>query len=420
MKDRAIRVHRLDPLPNAAPFAAPPDCEELAPLPNALPLEPSAEWIEVPYAEVPNICQGQPTLQRLDQQAADALVARFNSWRGRLARLFGGLPFYVGHPDAKAFANAHTDKKAYGWIKDLEAGALALRLRVDWSAPGAELVNNAHYKYWSPFFLGRPTGARADDGTPIYIPVWLKSAGLTNNPNWPVAPLANEDPLAGAMETDMNLLQRLLAVIGLDTVKTEDDVVGHITKLTAAVAAMRGHIRGRWEAERAIEQALPMPNEGEELESLPALIERLDGRLAASAELPNEVAAIAAERDAALAGRDAWRAAAAGALVDAAVRDGRVLPAERDGALVPMANAATPDDFAAAALQLSQLPRKLKTRASVEAEPTRDSALRQRHDQVIAMVNERMEQRSEEYDAAFAWVRKAHPELFSGGAAETE
>jgi hypothetical protein len=166
----------------------------LLPLANAEPLDASAEWIEIPFGDVPNVYESREVVQRLDRPAAEALVQRFGSWRGKLARLFGGVPFYVGHPDHPSFANVDQDRRAYGWIKDLALGESGLRCRVDWSAAGQTLLANAHYKWWSPLFLGMPTGQQVD-GKPLYTVAWLKSAGLTNNPRWPVAPLANEfDP----------------------------------------------------------------------------------------------------------------------------------------------------------------------------------------------------------------------------------
>jgi len=53
--------------------------------------------------------------QQFTRQAAQEMVRYFNSLRGRLARRFGGIPIYIGHPDDPAFAHqpGHQDTRAY-------------------------------------------------------------------------------------------------------------------------------------------------------------------------------------------------------------------------------------------------------------------------------------------------------------------
>src|SRR5580765_1064965 len=59
-------------------------------------------------------------LQNVDRTALENLVKNFKSFFSRLGRRFAGLPFYVGHPDIHDFQNTYTDRKAYGWIMDLQ------------------------------------------------------------------------------------------------------------------------------------------------------------------------------------------------------------------------------------------------------------------------------------------------------------
>jgi hypothetical protein len=58
-----------------------------------------------------------------------------------------------------------------------------------WSAAGLELLQNGHYKFLSPYWEARQIAEQ--DGRPVFEPVALISAGLTNEPNLPVQPLAN-------------------------------------------------------------------------------------------------------------------------------------------------------------------------------------------------------------------------------------
>jgi hypothetical protein len=144
------------------------------------------EWLQLsPYGDFPH-ARG---VQRVDRAAAEAMVAQFNSFSGRAGRLFGGVPFYAGHPDLPG-ANELADRKAYGWIVELAAREDGLHGRVKWSDAGLELLRNAHYKFLSPFWEAKEIAA--ENGRKIYRPTALISAGLTNQPNIPVKPLANE------------------------------------------------------------------------------------------------------------------------------------------------------------------------------------------------------------------------------------
>lgn len=144
------------------------------------------DWVQLsPFGDFPH-ARG---LQRVDRAAAESMVAQFNSFRGRLGRLFGGVPFYVGHPDLPG-ANDLVDRKAYGWINELAAREDGLYGFVKWSDAGLEILRNAHFKYLSPYWEAREIGT--ENGRRIYRPTALLSAGLTNQPNIPVKPLANE------------------------------------------------------------------------------------------------------------------------------------------------------------------------------------------------------------------------------------
>ncbi len=144
------------------------------------------DWLQLsPYGEFPH----SRGLQRVDRAAVDVLVAQFNSFRGRLGRLFGGVPFYIGHPDVPN-ASDLADRKAYGWVNQLEAREDGLYGLVKWSDAGLDLLKNAYFKYLSPYWEAREIGNQ--NGRRVYQPVALVSVGLTNQPNIPVRPLANE------------------------------------------------------------------------------------------------------------------------------------------------------------------------------------------------------------------------------------
>lgn len=145
------------------------------------------DWVQIsPYGDFPH----QRGLQRVDRAAAETMARNFHSLLGRAGRLFGGAPFYIGHPDMPG-SNEHADKKAYGWITRLEARENGLYGFVKWSEPGEQLLRNGHFKFFSPYWEADEIGI--ENGQRVYRPVLLISVGLTNQPNLPVNPLANEE-----------------------------------------------------------------------------------------------------------------------------------------------------------------------------------------------------------------------------------
>ena len=149
-----------------------------------------AEQIQIPYGFFPHD-QG---LQKFDLAAARDLVANFISGRSRDGDRFSGAPIYVGHPDVPSWAKAQpagvVDKKAYGWIMNMEAREDGLYLLPTWNEPGKQLVEQKQYKFYSPVWNAQDGGKR--NGQNILIPTRFVSLGLTNEPNIPVLPLANE------------------------------------------------------------------------------------------------------------------------------------------------------------------------------------------------------------------------------------
>ncbi|HNX04516.1 MAG TPA: phage protease [Opitutales bacterium] len=127
-------------------------------------------------------------LQRVNAAVARALVEHFHSLRGLLARRFGGIPVYTGHPDDPEFSGqpGHTDTRAQGWITELFALPDGLYGEIRWSKSGRELVENASYKFLSPRWAMR------DAGNGVFEPVRLISVGLTNTPNIPGDVIAND------------------------------------------------------------------------------------------------------------------------------------------------------------------------------------------------------------------------------------
>ena len=427
-----IRRIILADLPNETNPALPADAE-LLPLVNASTEADAEGWLWVPYADVPITAGEVRGIQRLNAAGAAELVNNFNSWRGRLQRLFRGLPFYVGHPDSKVFGAKHTDGRAYGWIKDLKAGAAALGVQVDWTAAGAELVNDRAYHWWSPFFKGRIAGK--ENGVTVYEPVLLQSAGFTNEPNWPGAALPNEQSDAGgevppAIEANQNeevitvtLLERIKALLGMDGINNDDDALGAIGVMMTAIRRIKESVDARWSAEDAARAALP--NTAGDMDVIEGYIALADARLA---EMANALSAhhgetaqlatattelaTARERITALeADVAAERGARAAELVNQAVAAGRLLPADAETRKAALLAA---PDFAAAAAELVNARPALKIAPKTRDLGERSTDQRGRQEKILELVNTRMAEKRESYDAAFHAVRSSqeHAALF--------
>lgn len=85
------------------------------------PMEESSDgWFKVsPYGVFRGKTPGRP--QHFTEDAAQRMVAEFNSLRGKLGRMFRGIPIYAGHPDVDP--TIWTDDRRLGKATQLEARA---------------------------------------------------------------------------------------------------------------------------------------------------------------------------------------------------------------------------------------------------------------------------------------------------------
>ncbi|MGF1485418.1 MAG: phage protease [Opitutales bacterium] len=214
----------------------------------AAPLEPNeneassqpspSQWLRLAeYGEWPH----PGGLQRFTRNAARDMVDNFRSLRGRLARRFGGLPLYIGHPDDASFAGrpGHQDTRAYAWIRDLQARADGLYILPRWSEEGRHLLADAFYKFLSPRWALHPQ----PDGS--LVPVRLVSVGLTNHPNIPGEAIANQQSRQQQRgrafidtitpENEPTMLRKLIHALNLDPLPdSEEALLSAAKELTEA------------------------------------------------------------------------------------------------------------------------------------------------------------------------------------------
>ncbi len=288
----------------------------------------------VPFGKFPH----KQGLQLFDKDAAEAIVAAHNGITAKLTRWVtgGSYPIYVGHPDLPGSKDA--DKRAYGWIENMRVTDEGLHLSAKWSEAGRELVENAHFKFYSPLWWTRKVKGGIQ-------PIALKSMGLTNDPNIPVPALANEAEESGGGDQESgeeshtneeNMKPELLAALGLEEGATAEDALAKIVSLKEAseVAA---------NAEK--------PEDGENSETLKAETLKAEEEKVAA----EEKAKLAEEEKAAAEGKVATAAAN---VVDMAIAAGKITPAEKDAKVADLLAA---NDFAAALQDLGKLPAKVKT-----------------------------------------------------------
>lgn len=185
------------------------------------------EWVEIPFGHHDH----KNGMQLFDRESAEKIVANFNSLLGE--RTFGGLPWYIGHPDVAEFANTYKDKSARGWVKEMQVAESGLRLRVKWNAAGEQVIANEEFKYFSPTW-----GVVAVPGqSRTYRPVRMKSVGFTNEPNIGVLPLSNANETQ-TTNTNMEFLKKLAELLGLDPeTATEEQCANCISEMKGKMNA---------------------------------------------------------------------------------------------------------------------------------------------------------------------------------------
>ncbi|MBN1671202.1 MAG: hypothetical protein JXR37_09230 [Kiritimatiellae bacterium] len=374
-------------LANEATPSAPRYDFPLADLANAFSLTPG-EWIEIPYGDVPHEYRGQPIIQRLNIQAANRLVDVFHSLRGQLARRFGGLPVYKGHPDDPSFAERDQDQAAYGWIHDLDARPNSLALRIEWTPAGAELVSNKHFKYFSPRWGLKKVGT--ENGSILTEPVWLLSCGLTNRPRWPVLPLSNEEATTTNKE-DPAMIEWLRKLFSLANDASEEDI-----QKTVRQAHDLAEAKAQVDTELANEKTARRQSDGQ-VASLAGEKTALETTLANEQTAHNELkAAFAAERKARI-----------DLLVANAISEGRITLADKDAWLNDLAA-----DFPAKSIALANAKPIIKTGSKTDGLGGRQSQTFERRNQILTLVNEKQKAAGVDYDTAWRMVKKEKPALF--------
>lgn len=363
----------MKPLPNAS-------TSPLCLLPNAFTIL-QHDRLLVPYGRYPH---GR-FLQIFDRPAADEMVQNLANARAEMPDF--QIPIYIGHPDDPETGKDYPDKKAYGWITNLLPGTAALELHAKWSAPGDELLANAHYKWFSPFWGCRELpGLPKERGLQPVRPALLISLGLTNSPNIrAIGALVNQSDSSTTPTQKGPMNKKLLALLGLSADPADD----------AATEAA---------AQKALDHAERVAA---------ALANEKTARAAAETALANEKAAAATARttaDAALAAEKLAlaneRKARIALILDAAIAAGKISLAQK-----PQWAADFQSDLAAAETKLANTTPSLPTDPALKlgARQTGSNAATK----FLALVNERMQKTGDSYLDAWHACQTEHAALFA-------
>ena len=255
------------------------------------PMEENADgWFKVsPYGVFRGKTPGRP--QHFHEDAAKRMVSEFNSLRGKLGRMFRGVPIYIGHPDVDP--TIWTDDRRLGKATDLQARPDGLWAFGEWNSLGRENQTEAFWVYPSPRWDAPP-------GQPRFEPDRLISIGLTNTPRIETSePLANSQLDTNTDTTTLMDPKLIREKLGLAPETTDEEVFAKIDSLTQAAT---------------------------DAESLATEAENAKAATAAETKAKDEMAC---SLQAAESNVIAFREAADNALLDLAERDGKITKADR-------------------------------------------------------------------------------------------
>lgn len=343
------------------------------------------DWLAIPYGDFMH----SDGIQRFTRDAGRKIQSSFNSLRSRAARAFGGLPFYVGHPDHPAFADRHTDDTSYGWIMEIDSSGNEFRFRTKWSDAGRDIIGNARYKYFSPHWAATEIGN--ENGVPVWEPYELISVGFTNRPVIPVSPLANAQNTTQQEVAEMEWLKWLKETLGLSDESSDDQVKQAVANAKAAA-----------EAKTRTEQNLTTANA--EKTTLESKVQTLTGEKTA---LEQSLAGETTARQAAETNFANERKVRIETLVNAAVADGRITEADKEKWTADLGK-----DFDGKSQELANAEAKVKTKSSV-ANRKGDGPQDSKSETILTMVNEHMEKTGiKDFHTAYLAVKAKTPDLF--------
>ena len=271
-------------------------------------------------------------IQRFDEIAANEVVKSFNSRWNKIKRLVGcgtTIPLLRGHPDVgddgrPGISSRHLDQTVYGKVEELKCASNGLMAKIKWLPEFNNLPKGLRF---SPFWLMKTIS----EG--IHRPVFIRSIGLTHNPNIPMTSAANE--ISENKQKENKMLKSILIKLGYseeeaqktidnqDGALSEETVLAKITELTNSIDSAKAEADKAKEAQTSAETKL------------------------------TEVQESAANE----------RSSFAKLIINAAIKDGKLTEADRANKMKTLLDAS---DFVAAANEINDLEKKVETTSETD------------------------------------------------------
>ncbi|MDE2099103.1 MAG: hypothetical protein KGL39_17750 [Patescibacteria group bacterium] len=320
----------------------------------------------------------QKFIQVLDNESADALLAKENGIFRRLKRALVGIPVFKGHGDLndvdpKAVAN-ETQKIKLGVVDQVRKSARGIEAHFALDNDGAQAVA-AGYKFPSSFWYVVPNGQQGD--ATLVKPFKLISVALTQFPNISgVQSLANANPTQPAASKEEKTRKDQMKSLLIGWLAAKGIVLANDATDQQVLEAVQ---------RQATEQIASVTALGNEKTTLGGKITVLENEKATEKKRADEAATALANEQTA---RKTERKGRAEATVDLAIHRGILTIAERESNVTALENSA---DFAKDAGELLKKAPTHKTTTNNRAEAGRQAA---------ALSNEAA-QTQQEYNTAF-------------------
>jgi hypothetical protein len=223
---------------------------------NALEADADGWFKASPYGVFPGKTPGR--MQHFGLPEAQRMEENFNSWRGKLGRMFRGAPIFIGHPDVDR--KAWPDDRRLGKFTEVQARADGIWVKPEWNSLGRENVDNGFWIYPSTRWDGPANQSQ-------FHPDRLISIGLTNTPriaesepiDRPRVPIANSKDADGDDAVDTHSQQTtdtmdrklLIEMLGLPPEATDEEIKAKLEAVLKENAEFANAEKAKLDAEGA-------------------------------------------------------------------------------------------------------------------------------------------------------------------------
>lgn len=253
------------------------------------------------------------------------------------------------------------DTASVGWIDEVEARDDGLYAKYPvWTPGGEALVHDRTYRYFSPVYYRRTGKDGLDMG-------WaLDSVALTNRPFFDqgeIDHIGNASPAADSPEDQDTTMDReeLAQLLGIDVADVTDEVIAN------SIKELKANQKPAPDAPATDPDPIPEAKEAGDGDPVAIVNSRLEALEKAQADQVKEAADARAE-----------------SLVDSAIANGKILPADR---AVYLNGAKSDYDQTKAALDAKKANSAMPEGVQTPGGPSADPALMSRSDRALGYVN---------------------------------